>query len=142
MIIKLHLSFFFLPFSHVASSINSAAETKPRTDGDTLHSCLMEAFRQGNFQMASSGYRVCGTDCLVKPLSQGRVSTSCWLSVILLPSPLNLLRLGCMQVSQPRFRVTIILTLSTRAIKCNLLLIAYKITWFEGVSLRLALTQL
>lgn len=102
---------------------------------------LMEAFRQGNFQMASSGYRVCGTGCLVKPLSQGRVSTSCWLGVILLPSPLNLLRLGCMQVSQPRFRVTIILTLSTRPIKCNLLLMAYKIAWFEGVSLRLALSQ-
>ncbi len=60
----------------------------------------MEAFKQGNFQMAGSGHRVSGIDCWAKPPSQGRASTSYCPGVIQLPSALSLLRLGCMLDSQ------------------------------------------
>lgn len=65
-----------------------------------LQSRLMEAFRQGNFQMVGSGHRVSGIDCWAKPLSQGRASTSQCPGLIQLPSALSLLRLGCMPLAR------------------------------------------
>lgn len=48
---------------------------------------------QGNFQVTSSGYWVCGTDCGVEPLSQGGGgTTSDWPGVVLFPSSLILLQ--------------------------------------------------
>lgn len=85
-----------------------------------LQKRLMEAFRQGNFQVAGSGHSVCGIDWWLKPLSAHATNQ--------LPLALRLLRLGCMHVSQVLTRLNTSIRLkhidssytqNTRVVQCT-----------------------
>lgn len=92
--LSLFLSFFFQQIFGCRDHCrvwNCISHSLGFLDEATLHSCLMEALTRGNFQVASSGYCVCGTDW-VEPLSQGRATASDWPGVVLFPSSLILLQ--------------------------------------------------